>query len=370
MAETFTPAPMTPASITAGQWNRTLLHRQHLLVRADEDAIEVIDRLVGMQSQDPHAAFYGLASRIDGFGPDELDALMTDREVVRMALLRSTIFLVDGEDARWIRPLAQPSMDAEARIHHKKLAGADPAAVISDAAALLREFADADAGGLGGAELGAQLAQRHPGENPTTLTTLARCGLPLVQVPPRGLWNRGGAPSYRLLDDWIGPGEPALEAAEARRELIRLYLRGFGPASVAAISRWSGLTGLRPVVEAMEADWELVEYRGPGGERLYDLDGLDLIEEDRPAPVRLIAPFDHILVAQADRARVADDELFARTVTPNGRCPGFVLCDGRLAGVWQPRPGGEAPEVELFITPSAAVRAELDDEIERLRTFG
>ena len=42
------------------QWNRTLLQRQHLLERVDDDAVEVLDRVVGMQSQDPKAAFFGV----------------------------------------------------------------------------------------------------------------------------------------------------------------------------------------------------------------------------------------------------------------------------------------------------------------------
>ena len=91
--------------LTRRQWNRTLLQRQHLLDRVDEDAIEVLDRCVGLQSQDPRAAFFGLHSRIEGFDPAELDDLLTEREVVRMALLRSTVFLVDAQDARWILSL-------------------------------------------------------------------------------------------------------------------------------------------------------------------------------------------------------------------------------------------------------------------------
>ncbi|GAA1482297.1 winged helix DNA-binding domain-containing protein [Gordonia sinesedis] len=352
--------------ITAAQWNRTLLHRQHLLRRADEDAIEVIDRCVGLQSQDPKAAFLGLWSRIEGFEPDELDGLLTDRDVVRIALLRSTLFLIDAEDARWIRPLARQSLEAEAVTHARKLTGADPAAVVRDAAELLggRE--------LSGAELGNALAQRHIDETPATLTALARCGLPLVQVPPRGLWRGSGTPTYRLLDDWIGQGEPALDGDEARRELVRLYLRGFGPASIRGIQTWSGLRGLRPVVEAMESEWELVRLTGPDGEELFDLEGLDVVDGDVPAPVRLLAPFDHVLVAQGDRQRIADDEHYRRTVTVNGRFPGFILVDGRLAGLWRTYLDDERRErvePEMFTAVPRRARAELDDEVARLEQW-
>ncbi|WP_414975897.1 DNA glycosylase AlkZ-like family protein [Gordonia sp. (in: high G+C Gram-positive bacteria)] len=108
-------------ALTVEQWNRTLLERQHLLEQADEDAVEVIDRCVGLQSQDPQAPFFGLWSRIADFDPDELDSLIENREVVRMALQRGTVFAMDGLDARWIRRTVQPALDADSRAHRANL---------------------------------------------------------------------------------------------------------------------------------------------------------------------------------------------------------------------------------------------------------
>ncbi len=347
--------------ISLRQWNRTLLQRQHLLTRVAEDAIEVLDRCVGLQSQDPRAAFFGLWSRIADFDPLELDDLLTDREVVRMTLLRATIFLIDAEDARWIRPLAEPALRRGLTdIHAQRLVDADPTHVVLSAAEILagRELAVAD--------LGSELVARHPAEDASTLTAIARCGLPLVQVPPRGLWRGRGAPTYRLFDEWAGPGEPAVVDDEARADLVRMYLRGFGPATVKAIQTWSGLTRLRPLVEKLEADWELVRLDGPNGEVLYDLDGLALADPDAPAPARLITPFDHVIGAQADRIRVADPEMYRRTVTPNGRSPGFVFLDGFLAGTWS-LDAEDVPAVEYLRPVTAAERREVDAEVDRLR---
>ncbi|MFT4043800.1 MAG: winged helix DNA-binding domain-containing protein [Gordonia sp. (in: high G+C Gram-positive bacteria)] len=347
--------------VSAAQWNRTLLARQYLLERADEDAIEVIDRLVGLHSQNPSNAFFALWSRIEGFTPGELDDLLIGREVVRIELLRNTIFLIDGLDARWIRPLAQATIDAEAQVWRRRLNNADPAAVIADAAELLAD------GPLGDIELGGQLLLRHPGENPTTLMMLARYGLALVQVPPHGLWAGSTTPTYRLLDDWIGAGEPELVGDAAREELIRLYLRGYGPATLNAIEAWSGLSGLAPLVEKMERDWELIRLDGPGGRELFDLDGLGLAHPDTPAPVRLLAPDDHVIVAQGDGDRIAAAD-FRRTATANGRSPGFVLVDGRLAGRWRIMPSG-AVDTELFARLSGTHRDQLDSELDRLARF-
>lgn len=347
--------------ITTGQWNRTLLHRQHLLQRVAEDAIEVLDRCVGLQAQDPRAPFFGFASRIADFVPQELDELLTGREVVRMAMLRSTIFLMDAEDARWVRPLVQPTLDAELATHARRLVGVRTAEVAADAAELLAGRS------LSASELARALHDRHPETTPSNLVAVARCVLPLVQVPPRGLWRGSAAPTYQLFDDWAGVGEPAVTGDEACRDLIRLYLRGFGPSTVQGIQRWCGLTRLTPVVEKMEADWELVEMCGPDGERLFDLEGLDIIAADRPAPVRLLAPYDNVLVAQADRRRIADEDRVRRLRTPNGRSPGFVLIDGWLAGSWQIDDGRVG--VDLMVEPTTDQSADLEVEVQLLQHF-
>ncbi|WOC12102.1 winged helix DNA-binding domain-containing protein [Gordonia sp. MP11Mi] len=349
-------------ALTLEQWNRTLLSRQHLLERVDDDVMEVVDRLVGLQSQDPQAAFYGLACRVEDFDPADVDDLLTDRELVRMTLQRGTVFLMDGLDARWIRALVQPSINAAAATNHGKKLQTVTADEIVDLAV---ELLTATAEPVPGSALRAALAQRWPDEPPADLAAVARWRLPLVQTPPRGLWQASGAPAYRLLDDWIGPGEPAVIGDEARKDLVRLYLRGFGPATVNAVQTWSGLTGLGPIVAAMEADWELVELTGPGGEKLYDLEGLPIASGHEPAPVRCVAPYDNLLVANADRARVADPDRYAALATPNGRFPGFVLVDGRLAATWTPTKDGVTLTELRDLT--SAERVDVEREMAKLQ---
>lgn len=354
-----------PDQLTAEQWNRTLLERQHLLDRVAEDAIEVIDRCVGLQAQDPQAPFFALASRVDDFDPAELDDLLTERDVVRMALQRGTLFAMDALDARWIRAAVQSSLEeSTARTHGAGLGAAEPGAVMETARGLFTELGDA---GVPVASLRTALAEAWPSSSLEALVAVVRAGLPLVQLPPRGLWRRSGGPVLALLDEWIGAGEPAVSGDEARKDLIRMYLRGFGPASAAACAAWSGLTGLSPLLEAMEADWELVALTGPGGQRLYDLEGLSIADPSTPAPVRLIAPYDGVLVANADRDRIADRAVYRATVTANGRSPGFVLVDGRLAGTWRLTDAGVELAELVDLTPRQ--RADVEREADVLRAF-
>lgn len=347
--------PITPA-----QWNRTLLQRQHLLERIEEDAVEVIDRCVGLQSQDPQAAFYALASRVDGFDPAELDDLLTERELIRMALLRGTVFLMDALDARWMRELLRPVLESGTRQHVKRLRAVTPDELVEVATELVGAASDP----VSASALRAELVQRWPDESPTDMAAVVRGLVPLVQTPPRGLWGRSGGPCFALLNDWIGPGDPAVTGPEATADLIRMYLRGYGPSTVDAVQTWSGLRGLGPVMSTMAADWELAEYTGPNGEKLYDLEGLALADPDEPAPVRLVAPFDTVLFTDADRIRVADPDLYSATVTPNGISPGFILVDGRLAGTW--KRDGDGIALTQLRDLTDAERRDCEREAERL----
>ena len=182
------------ATLSMRQWNRTLLQRQHLLERVDEDVLEVLDRCVGLQSQDPKSAFYGLWSRIADFDPADLDQLIDGREVVRIALLRSTVFLIDSEDARWIRPLTQPLMGKVLRSNHYKLIGdADPAEVVDYGRELLR------GNQMTVKDLKTALSERWPAADASSLVTVVRCLESLVQVPPRGTWRGSATTTYQLL---------------------------------------------------------------------------------------------------------------------------------------------------------------------------
>jgi len=357
--------------------NRALLARQMLLRRvplppdrtsADRSSperagrvIEAIEQLAGLQAQAPFPPYYGLWSRLAGFRPDDLAELITSRRVVRIALMRGTIHLVSARDCLFFRPAVQPVLERGlGTVYKSQLAGLDATALAAAGRAAVearpRTFA----------ELGALLAERWPDRDPAALAQAVRALVPLVQVPPRAVWGAAGQAAHTSAEAWLGrrlDGGPRLD------ELVVRYLAGFGPATVRDVQAWSGLTRLREVVERLRPG--LRAFRDERGAELFDLPDAPRPDPQTPAPVRLVAEFDNLLLSHADRARVISEPHRQRTATPNGIFPGTVLVDGFARGMWRiTRPGAAVTLlVELFEPVTAADRDAINAEGDRMLEF-
>ncbi|MFG3708636.1 winged helix DNA-binding domain-containing protein [Micromonospora sp. NPDC047670] len=226
-----------------------------------------------------------------------LASALTERRLVRVALMRSTIHLVATADYRSLRPWSQPALDRELATAFKEtLAGINRQTVAEAGQALL------SARHLTPAELGASLHERWPDREPRALTTLVRNLVPLVQVPPRAVWGTGGTSRYATAASWTG-AEPA-PAADPEQIVLR-YLAAFGPASVSDVQTWAGRTRLRPILEKLRP--RLAVFRNQCGTELFDvLDG-PRPDADVRAPVRFLPEYDNLLVSHADRTRVISE---------------------------------------------------------------
>lgn len=342
--------------------NRALLARQHLLARTRMPALRMVEHLVGLQGQIPLAPYVGLWTRLADFDPEELAGALTDRSAVRIAAMRSTVFLLSARDALTLRPLTQPVSERGPYgkgVWQKALAGLERADVAARGRELLEERP------LTNTELGAALAERFPGYDPATLALTVRNILPLVQVPPRGLWGRAGQARSTTLEHWTGAPldpRPDIDAVVLR------YLAAFGPASAADAQEWCGLTRLGPVLERLRPG--LAVFRDAvSGRELFDLPEAPRPDPETPAPVRFLPDYDNLLLGHADRGRVMDERARALISEREAGMRGFLV-DGMLAGTWRlERPGGPLLRVIPFAPLAADAREELLAEAERLAAF-
>lgn len=347
---------MTEATMTWRAINRALLARQLLLERSPMPAQAAIEHLVGIQAQLPNSPYPGLWSRLEGFSFSHLSTLVTDRLAVRIAMMRSTVHLVTTADALRLRPVLQPMLERRflSTSFAKALSGADIGTIVDAARQTLDERP------LTLAELAKVLAARFPDRDPTALAQAARTYLPLVQIPPRGLWRHSGAARHTTLSTWArhlgGTGQPATLA-----ELVTRYLGAFGPATVADIQTWSGLTRVREAIRSMD----LIAVRSEDGTELWDLPEAPRPEPGTPAPTRFLSDYDNILLAHADRRRIVGPLDVGPLFRTYRRIPGTVLVDGYVRAVWDLEHAGESttlrvqPIVDSVAGPAAdAVVAE------------
>ena len=303
--------------------NRTLLRRQFLLDRVDRPALEVVDHLVGLQAQEPADPYVALWDRIAGFDPAELAAAVASGDAVRIALQRSTIHLVSAADCAALRPVLQPALERMARSSFgTRLTGVDPVELAELAGALVAEQP------LTFGELGRLLRERWPERPEIALAQTARALVPMVQLPPRGVWGRSGRALHGLAADRL---DRQFAADPAPDRLVLRYLAAFGPATVADMQNWSGLTRLAEVVDRLRP--ELRTDRAEDGRELIDLPGAPRAEPDLPAPVRFLPQYDNVLLGHADRGRVVPAGAAALFDEEFHWSP--VLVDGLLRASWR-----------------------------------
>jgi hypothetical protein len=338
--------------------NRALLARQMLLERAGMPALDAIAHLVGMQAQSPNAPYVGLWSRLQGFRPEQLVDLIESREAVRMPVLRTTLHLVSAMDCLRMRPLLQPVMQRgfmTGSPFGKKLAGIDLDAVLAAGAAALA------AKPATGVELAALLGKDWPDFDPESLSQAVRYLVPMVQVPPRGIWGKGGLPMWTPVEAWLGR---KLGPAYAADNLVLRYLGAFGPAGVMDFQTWCWLTRQAEVFERLRPC--LVTFRDEAGRELFDLPDAPRPPEATKAPVRFIPEYDNLLLSHADRSRVVTEPDIKQVFGKGG-----VLVDGFVAGAWKiSRTKGAATlDIELFGKLSKKDRRAVEAEGLRMLDF-
>ncbi|MEU0387709.1 winged helix DNA-binding domain-containing protein [Streptomyces chartreusis] len=308
--------------------NRATLARQLLLDRADLPVLDAVAHLCGLQAQEPQEPFTGLWSRLRAFDPAVLSELLTGRRVVRTHLMRRTVHLVTADDlvawrARHDAMLRQRVLGT----YRRELEGVD----LGELAAAGREvMADGEPRSMG--DLARAVADRWPAAGPRPLGEMLVAGLlPMVQLPPRGLWRTTAGVRYAPVASWLGreidPPVPD-DSDPVGQALVRRYLAAFGPAASADLRAWCGLAGLPAAVSALRQ--ELVAFRDERGRELLDLPDAPRPDPDTPAPVRFLPAFDNAILGYHDRGRIIDDA--HRGLSVEGAR--VVLVDGRVAATW------------------------------------
>ncbi|SMQ21086.1 Winged helix DNA-binding domain-containing protein [Streptomyces sp. Ag82_O1-12] len=321
--------------ITAQELNRATLGRQLLLGREAMEPGEAVRRVVALQAQHAASPYVGLWNRLAGFAPAELDAAFSGRAVVKATLMRITLHAVHADDYQVFREAMQQTLYASRLGYRFAAAGLTPA----DGQALVPELLDFADRPRTAAEVRDWLAERVGEERKAGAWWGLKAYAPLLHVPTGGPWSFDARSSFVAAR--TGPVPEGRETVtEALNHLVLRYLAGFGPASVADVAQFA-MVPRAPVRRALLALDDAVErLRGPDGTVLYGVPGASRPPADTPAPPRLMAMWDSVLLAHADRSRVIPPAYRRLVIRVNSDVLPTLLVDGRVAGVWRALDGG------------------------------
>ncbi|PZF81344.1 winged helix DNA-binding domain-containing protein [Jiangella anatolica] len=322
-------------AMTARALNRATLARQLLLERVPLDVVDAVGRLVALQAQHPASPYIALWNRLDGFDPAELDAAFADRALVKATLMRVTLHAVPAADYPVWQQAMQPTLRAarlyDARFRVTGLSEAEAEAAIP---ALLEFLATP----RGGPECEAWLTERHGAPMKGLWWALRQFG-PVLHAPTGPPWSFGARPVHVAAADPPSIADDDTAAA-AQARLFHRYVAGFGPVSAPDFARFALVRMPQARAAADAAAAGLTRFEGPDGAVLYDLPDAPRPDEDVPAPPRLMAMWDSVLLAHADRGRIIPPEYRKLVTRSNGDTLPTLLVDGFVAGVWRPVDGG------------------------------
>jgi hypothetical protein len=350
--------------------------------RPKADLAAIADAMAGIHASDPASVYMELRARARDLTHRDVErALYDDRTLVKVLGMRRTMFVVSPAFAGVMHSATAVDIAAtERRRMYQMLAGAgitdQPERWVADVERetleALHELGEATA---------ADLTKRVPGlreqisfgEGKTwagkvgvstrLLFLLAGEGR-IIRGRPKGSWLSS---MYRWvpMDRWVDGGLEPWPAERAQAELVRRWLRAFGPGTQRDLSWWTGWTVARTkaALRAVDAT-EVGLGNGATGWALPD----DLAPTPDPGPwVALLPSLDSTIMAWKERDWYLDGldgDLFDRA----GNAGPTVWVDGRVVGLWAQRSGLEVGYRLLRDVGREATQA-LDAEAARLTAW-
>jgi hypothetical protein len=328
--------------------------RHHLAGTARAGVVEVARDLVGLHATDPATVYLAARARTLDPGVAGVEqALYEDRALVRILGMRRTMFVEPVELMGVVQAACTDAIAVQQRRLLVDLVGRagladDPPGWIEEVEKVAVRALEAR-GGATAAELAKDdprlaqqivLAEGKPYEGRQSVVSrilllLAAEGR-IVRGRPRGSWVSG---QYRwsVVDAWLPDGVPPWSLREAQAELVRRWLRGFGPATIADLKWWTGLP--MGQVRRAVAETGAVEVDLDGTPGLVLPDDLDPVPAPEPW-VALLPALDPTTMGWAGRDFYLGPHrpaLFDR----NGNAGPTIWLDGHVVGGWAQRATGE-----------------------------
>lgn len=349
--------------------------RRHHLGFSDETpqlASEVARDVLGFHAQILNSALMSAAVRIPGYTRASLeDELYRSRSLVKVWCMRGTLHLLSSPDyPLFLSAVMRPRASQYAAFLAKCGLTSSQIEELPD-----QVRAALSGGPLTRKELHARVPElaRLPaaawGED---VKDLGYLGV-LVHADPRGNEARFGLAS-EWLDGRLSTGDDMPSQEEAAAELLRRYLKAYGPSSTSDVAYWAGFDRVAPAVNALNrlgdevAAVEVEGYRNPLTVLASDLQELSALE---PSPAVFALPrFDPIMMGYRDRRRFIEERWRREIVMPGGFVAATMWSQGRIVGTWDYGVSGKRLMVRMrpFRRLTAHEQGEIESAFEPFRT--
>lgn len=337
--------------------------------------LSAAQRTCGVHAQVMSAAEWSLGVRVDGLTPEDVQAaLWEQRTLVKTWAMRATLHLLPAADL----PLFAAARSASISRNYERyfIQSGVPEGryqeVLDTASEILSD------GPITREELARALSERMGLPALSAVIAGEGWGSPLKPMAWRGDLafgpSRGRNVTFVNPRSWVD-GWDVWDAQEALQEIVRRYLRAYGPATPALFAGWweAHQVTARAAFRALAGELTPVEVEGWPAFALADT--LEPMRSSEDFGIlRLLPLFDAYTVGlgrRDDIAALLAPEQYKRMFRMAGWVSAVVLVDGRIAGTWEAKAAREATElsVRLFEAPTAALLEGLDQEAQRLGTF-
>lgn len=373
-----------PTDLTGGMHQvsnaerRARLGTRHALADTVGSVEEAAAAVVGLHASDPATVYLSARARVDGLTASDLErALYEKRSLLRLWGMRRTLFVTTRRLAAIMRAASPDTFGAAERRRLERLITAQGKAPDAHAWIERVESEVIEEMTARGEATAKELREVIPamretltfgdgkswggtvGVSTRVLFMLAAQGR-IVRGRPLGSWVSS---QYRwsLTSHWLGEPLDDMEPAAARAELVRRWLRQFGPGTTTDLKWWTGWTvrDTRAAIATLDViEVELDE--GPGWLLADDLD-----PAEPPADwVALLPSLDPTVMGWKERDWYLGEHasaLFDR----NGNAGPTVWWNGRIVGGWAQREGGKVA-VRLLDRVPAVTQEAIEEQAHRL----
>ena len=361
------------------QWDQVNAWRlsQHCLSRRlkRQDFLKAATLTGGIQAQVMSAAEMALGTRVDGLTPGHVQAaLWRERTLVKTWAMRATLHLLSAHDL----PLyvAARSLDEPINwVGYFEYYGMTEAQLETYLAAA-PEILDSDP--MTREQLAITLEEQTGIPELHDLMISKSWGTPLKPLAWRGYLcfgpNDGQNVTFVNPKKWLGEWQ-LIDSNEALQEIVRRYLRAFGPATVEEFTHWWGmrLTPARKLFKSMEDELETVDLEGRPTLALRETLG-GMQNAASTGTVNLLPLFDAYVLGigrGSDIEALLPLEYQRQVYRPQGWISAVVLVDGYIKGTWEYKRqrSQTTVKVSMFSSPTASIKQGIEAEIERLSAF-